>query len=265
MLYSIYMWRSWKIWVGLVVLAILLIVVVGFFKMGGGSSKIDIDNPPQFIQAEFVDLSRIGSISKYRSGAGHDYAANGETCRSMKHYFTPISDPTNNWRTNNTHGLPPAPDGQNDIPIYSPVDGEVTNIPEEQTPIGSQVWIQPDDAPDYKIRLFHIYLSDDITVGTKVTAGQKIGVIGAQQGTDIAVESLAPWKKQAVSYFEVMPDGQFSAYIARGAKSRNDFIISRAERDANPLQCNGEQFVRSSSYSYSSDEVQLTGYVEPTQ
>jgi hypothetical protein len=259
------MWRSWKFWVGLVAAVAIFMVGARFFNLGGTASKIDIATPPQFIQAEFIDLSRIGSISKYRSGAGHDYAANGETCRSMKHYFTPISDPTNNWRTNNTHGLPPAPDGQNDIPIYSPVDGEVTSIPEEQTPIGKQIWIRPSNAPNYKIRLFHIYTYDNITVGTKVLAGEKIGVIGAQQGTDIAVEGLAPWTKQAVSYFQVMPDKLFAAYIARGATNRDDFIISRAKRDANPLKCNGEQFVRTGAYyDYQANEVQLTGYVEPS-
>src|SRR3989344_4715105 len=188
--YDNHMWRSWKLWVGLVV--VILAVGVGLFTLGGGVSSIDIEKPKQFIQAEFIDLSRIGSVSKYRSGAGHDYAANGETCRSMKHYFTPITDPTNNWRRNSTNGMPPPPDGQNDIPIYSPVDGEVTNIEKEQTPIGKQIWIRPSKAPAYTIRLFHIYTYDNISVGPKVSAGEKIGVIGAQQGTDIAVESLAP-------------------------------------------------------------------------
>ena len=259
------MWRSWKFWVGTLVTLLILVVGVGFFVFGGSSSKIDIANPPQFIQAEFIDLSRIGSISKYRSGAGHDYAANGETCRSMKHYFTPISDPTNDWRRQSTNGLPPPPDGQNDIPIYSPVDGEVTNIEKEQTPIGKQIWIRPSKAPDYKIRLFHIYTYDNISIGTKVSAGEKIGVIGAQQGTDIAVESLAPWSKTAVSYFQVLPDNLFTAYIKRGVAGRDDFIISRADRDADPLQCNGEQFVRpTSSYDDSANEVKLTGYVEPS-
>ena len=264
MLYSTCMWRTWKIWVGLI-LAIILIAGIGFFKLGGGAGSIDIEKPKQFIQAEFIDLSRIGSVSKYRSGAGHDYAANGETCRSMKHYFTPITDPTNNWRRNSTNGLPPPPDGKTDIPIYSPVDGKITSVSEEQTPIGKQVWIRSDNAPEYKIRLFHIYLSDGIDSGTRVKAGQQIGVIGAQQGTDIAIEGLAPWTKQAVSYFQVLPDNLFRAYIDRGVKNREDFIISASERDANPLQCNGEQFVRSNSYDESSDEVQLTGYVEPTQ
>lgn len=256
--------RSWKFWVGAVVLVLIVVGGAGFFFMGGSAKKIDIENPPQFIQAEFIDLSRIGSISKFRSGAGHDYAANGETCRSMKHYYTPIIDPLNDWRRKSTDGIPPKPDGKTDIPILSPVGGKVTSISEEQTPIGKQVWIQPDNAPNYKIRLFHIYLEDNIGIGTKVKAGQKIGVIGGQQGTDIAVEGLAPWNKQAVSYFEVLPDNLFQAYLDRGATSRDDFIISRAERDANPLQCEGEKFIYPADYDYSQDEFHLVGYIDPT-
>jgi len=249
--------------VGMVVTVLVLVAGAGFFFMGGGAKKIDVENPPRFIQAEFIDLSRIGSISKFRSGAGHDYAANGETCRSMKHYFTPIIDPANDWRTRSTDGIPPKPDGKTDIPILSPVDGEVTSISEEQTPIGVQVWIRPNNAPNYKIRLFHIYLSDSINTGTKVTAGQKIGVIGGQQGTDIAVEGLPPWTKQAVSYFQVLPDNLFQAYIDRGATNRDDFIISKAERDANPLKCEGEKFIYPADYDSSQDEVLLSGYVAP--
>jgi len=256
------MWRSWKFWAGVVV--VILAVGVGLFTLGGGASSIDTDNPTQFIQAEFIDLSRIGSVSKYRSGAGHDYAANGETCRSMKHYFNPIIDPSNDWRLNSTNGIPPKPDGKTDIPIYSPVDGRITSVNEDQMDIGVQVWIQPDNATKYKIRLFHIFLSEGIGKGTEVTAGQKIGIIAGQQMTDIAVEGLAPWKKQAVSYFQVLPDNLFQAYIARGATSREDFIISASERDESPLQCEGEKFIHSQDYDYNQDEFHLSGYLAPS-
>jgi len=259
--YDNHMWRSWKLWVGLVV--VILAVGVGLFTLGGGVSSIDIEKPKQFIQAEFIDLSRIGSVSKYRSGAGHDYAANGETCRSMKHYFNPIIDPSNDWRSNSTNGMPPPPDGKTDIPIFSPVDGKITSVSEDQTDIGVQVWIQPDSAPEYKIRLFHIFLSDGISKGAKVTSGQQIAIIAGQQMTDIAVEGLAPWKKQAVSYFQVLPDSLFQAYVDRGAKSREDFIISASQREASPLQCEGEKFIYPQDYDHNRDEVHLTGYSAP--
>src|SRR5437588_666737 len=52
----------------------------------------DPNHVPKVITANFIDLSRVYDISKYRSGAGHDYSLNGETCRSMKHYFNHSHD-----------------------------------------------------------------------------------------------------------------------------------------------------------------------------
>ena len=59
---------------------------------------------PQFINTNFIDLSEVNQLTKFRSDAGHDYSdllefgAEGvpdpnalynrkESCRSMKHYF----------------------------------------------------------------------------------------------------------------------------------------------------------------------------------
>ena len=44
------------------------------------------------------------------------------------------------------------------------------------------------------------------------------------------------------SIFSLMTDEVFSLYEARGAKSRNNFIISAQERAERPLQCEGEFF-----------------------
>jgi hypothetical protein len=45
-----------------------------------------------------------------------------------------------------------------------------------------------------------------------------------------------------VSYFNVMTDDVFQEYEARGASSRDRFVITAAERDADPLTCEGEEF-----------------------
>ena len=49
-------------------------------------------------------------------------------------------------------------------------------------------------------------------------------------------------RKQLVSYFDVMTDHLFSDYQARGLQSRGDAIISAADRDNDPLNCDGEEF-----------------------
>ncbi|MEK7202076.1 MAG: hypothetical protein AAB669_00880 [Patescibacteria group bacterium] len=256
------MWRSWKFWVGVIPLG--LIIVFGGYILTHSGYGIDRSNLPQFIEADFVDLSKIYSISKFRSGEGHDFSGNGETCRSMKHYFTPQRNESVQWREVNGQQLPPLPDGKTDILIYSPVDGRIMSMSDENTPIGKQISIIPTQESQFNIRLFHIYPLEGIGSGSQVKAGQQIGVIGANQGTDIAIQAGAmPWNDTFISYFDVMSDSLFATYQARGVSSRSDFIFTKEYRDANPLQCNGEQFVRSGPYDYSANDVQLTGYVEP--
>ncbi len=45
-----------------------------------------------------------------------------------------------------------------------------------------------------------------------------------------------------VSWFDAMTDELFETYRSRGLQARADAVITRAERDANPLVCSGEAF-----------------------
>lgn len=255
-----------------VILVALIVAVGGYFALSflkektGLGVKVDVNNPPQFIQHDFIDLAQIYSISKYRSGEGHDFSGNGETCRSMKHYFTPQIDTTiKPQKAADGRTIPPQPDGKTDIDIYSPVDGKIVDIQSERLPVGEQLYIRPDNAKDFTIRLFHVYKNDGIKKGVTVKAGQKIGVISKYSATDISVEG---GRYQYVSYFQVMPDSIFAAYQARGIKSRDDVIISRAYRDAHPIPCNqddkGDQaFHYPDGYDHEADSVYLTGYIKP--
>ena len=74
------------------------------YEIGTGSGKTEFaqlpnpdyeDHLPKFIQADFIELDKIESISLFRSGVGHDSTENpsiGETCRSKKHYFSPTME-----------------------------------------------------------------------------------------------------------------------------------------------------------------------------
>lgn len=138
--------------------------------------------------------------------------------------------------------------------IFSPLSSE-------QTPIGKQIHIRSDAAPDFIVRLFHIHPLEGITKGDRVTAGEQLGLIHADQGTDIAIEVNSLAWTQNFSYFAALPDHLFAAYQARGVNNRNDLIISKAERDANPLACNGEQFRENYDRAPLSDHyVYLSGY-----
>lgn len=256
----------------MVALIFVAIIAAGFVafrvisaKTGIGV-KVDVANPPKFIQADFIDLSKIYSISKFRSAEGHDFSGNGETCRSMKHYFTPQIDTSiKPQKAADGRSIPPQPDGAHDINIYSPVDGTITDIAEERLPVGEQLYIKPTSAQDYTVRLFHVYKVAGINKGVTVKAGQKIGVISGYSATDIAIEG---GREQYVSYFQVMPDKLFAAYQQRGVKTRDEIIITKADRDANPVPCNqdksGDQsFQYPSGYRHEADNVYLSGYIKP--
>lgn len=271
--------KNMKLWVKIALIVGAVVIVIGGIvsfviirKMSQPSLvavNVDLNNPPKFIQANFVDLSKIFSISKFRSGEGHDFSAGDETCRSMKHYFTQQFDP-NLKITKDAYGktIPPQPDGVSDVDIVSPVDGTITQIASETFPVGKQIYIVPDSNPEFTIRLFHVYPVSTLQAGSHVHAAEKIGVIAKGQGTDVAVQ-LGDHATNFISYFSVLPDSLFAAFHARGVTSRDELIITKEYRDAHPLQCGDaqskESFVYPADYDATQDDVHLSGYIKPTQ
>jgi hypothetical protein len=204
---------------------------------------IEANGIPKFIEKDFTQLSDIEMISKFRSGFGHSYADGSETCRSMKHYYNPYK----NYRENNT------------VEIYSPVKGTIVSVLNDGfgASIGlnnKQIQIRPDDQPAFICTIFHCDLtSAEITTGKKVLAGELLGYARlyyddlAQYSTsfDIAMWVNTPSGMRLVSYFDTMKDAVFINYISRGAISRQDFVITKELRDADPLECDGESFATS--------------------
>lgn len=238
------------------IIVFVAIVVVGFivwqeFFKRQKMRDIDENNLPKIIQADWIDLSRISHISKFRSGSGHDFSGSGEKCRSMKHYFNAKRTKEDQNLIDKNNGYPPSFTEEGAISIYSPVDGKIIDIAKDGK-MGSQVYIQSDDYPDFTVRLFHIFLIDKYKEGSKVMAGEQIGNIGRIQNTDIAISVGSPHRGKLVSYFQVMPDEIFAKYQTAGIKSRNQLIITKEYRDTHPLQCDGEQFAK--NYDSSADE-----------
>lgn len=255
-----------KLWLAACVIIISLLVTGGLIAWQRGLlTPVNANNPAKFIQHNFVDLTKIGSISKFRSGEGHDFSNGGETCRSMKHYFTPAftdKDMQTLSSQSESQGkrLPPAPTTSTAVAIYAPVDGVITDIRSENFPVGKQIYITPDNANGYSIRIFHVYPIEGIKNGSHVSAGQHIGDISRLSSTDIAVQA-GQINGTYVSYFDVMPDSIFASYQALGIKNRSDLIISREYRDAHPLTCNGEEFASQSQNSDSS--ISINGWSDP--
>jgi len=182
---------------------------------------------PKFILKNYIELDKIDSISRFRSGEGHDYSDSFETCRNMKHYFKPRQDV--DWSL---------------VKIFSPVNGVISNVFTESVG-GYQLWIVPFGMPAFNVTLFHVNLSVPLNIGDTLWSGQQIGThTGSQTTSDIAIQISTPnGTFQRASYFEVMTDKLFACYMSRGIMTRDTLIISKAARDADPLlPCNGQQF-----------------------
>jgi hypothetical protein len=194
--------------------------------------NLDSNGIPQFVPTDVIELPKISEISKFRSGAGHDYSDDFESCRSMKHYFTP---------NNGVDKL--------SVMIVSPINGTVIGTTHERTDTlvskGIMIGIQSDEYPAFQIIIFHVDLTSPLNVGDKVAAGQLLGYPADYDNAtiaDTAVGVNTPGGYKLLSYFQVMTDSLFESYKARGLTSREDAIISKEERDADPLTCDGETF-----------------------
>jgi hypothetical protein len=211
----------------------------------GTCPEYDITNAgiPKFVRADFTNLAKIEKISKFRSGFGHSFTDGFEECRSMKHYFNPYEI----YRKNNT------------VQIFSPVTGTIISITndgygESLGLTNKLVHIRPDDQPAFIFVLFHVdLLSPEVVTGKRIQRGEPIGYAHLYYDDldeyvtsfDIAAWVNTPSGLRLISYIETLDDEVFEHYASRGVLSRDEFIITREVRDANPLECNGESFVTS--------------------
>lgn len=230
---------KWWGWI-LIVIGILGLLFFMVLAISNYGSIVDIDynHPPQFVTADFIDLPKIDTISKFRSGIGHDYSGNGETCRSMRHYFGNYSKAAEFKNGDEKiKALKERPDPSKAIEIYAPADGWIVSISGENTPVGNQIEIVPDNSQGWNIRLDHVYPVEGIHIFSRVKAGQKIGLIHDNQAVDMTILYHYRGEFRLTSYFQVMTDEVFAHYQARGVKNRSDLIIPREVVDANPWEC----------------------------
>jgi hypothetical protein len=219
-----------------IIMVLMIFSSFGCKKDNGGSGipedtwDIEVKGIPKFIRHDYVELSKISRVSKFRSGVGHDYSDAFEHCRSMKHYFEPKSGI--DWTG---------------VKIFSPISGKVTRV--EQEWAGTKIEIVSDSFPAFRVTIFHVNLSAALQVGDNIIMGQPLGThIGAQTMSDVSVIVNDPTRQgRMVSYFSALSDEVFTSYVSRGVIARDDLIISKSLRDAHPLQCNGDIFVGTDS------------------
>jgi hypothetical protein len=179
--------------------------------------------PPRVLSANYIDLSKIGRISRFRSTVGHSYTTGFESCRSLKHYFQPKLSV--DWTS---------------VDVYAPASGTIWMLRTDGS-AGYQVTLRPRDLAALAVMIFHVNLDPGIVRGTWVEAGDHIGR-HASPGTmsDIALLFGTIPGGTLISYFESMTDSVFAEFQARGVPSREAAIITAAERDADPVPCEGE-------------------------
>ena len=227
-------YRSLQCWLGVFSLVLMVYLANSccfLFSLFAGDKILPVNTTkqitssiPRFVSVDYIDLTKISRITKFRSGEGHDYSDDFEKNRSMKHYYMPKEDI--DWTT---------------VQITAPVTGKIIRIDEEWA--GTKVEIQSEEYPSLSFALFHIKLLKPLKNGDTVKAGQILGHhIGKQTFSDIAVTMNTEKGRQLLSYFDVMTDSLFSAYQERGLKLREDAIISKEARDRDPLSNGSGQF-----------------------
>ena len=195
---------------------------------------LDQDGIPLFVQHNCIELAKIAQISRFRSGAGHDFSDDFENCRNMEHMF---------YAKDNVD--------IESIKLYSPVDGTIIGWTDEwedqETYKGRTIGIQPDNDATFAFLIFNLNPDRDFSLGDKVSAGEKLGTSQKDEGTvsNIAVYVHVPGGHKLISFFEVMSNPLFQIYRNRGVRFREDAIIDSDERDGAPLNCIGEDFANS--------------------
>ena len=210
---------------------------------------------PTLVTSPLTNLAMIEEISKFRSGAGHDFSYDAsfpfgasdstEPASSMKHYLAPYSA----WSGD-----------QSTVPVYAPFSGEIVRVTDEDngTHVNKRVEIESATNSAYVLVLFHLKLDetypqilsdwpvelwpahqpdDSSYTTTAVAAGELLGYADMRTAHDFDVAVLwtdtdgsASW----ISYFDLMPDSLFEAYEQRGA-TRPELTISKTDRLATPV------------------------------
>ena len=208
---------------------------------------VDLSNLPKFVTNNFIDLDPFNSITKFRGAYGHDYSASdeeydptGKSCRSMKHYFEAY---TLDQRWSGQFG---SYDTKGNVNYYAPTSGNIIDIVHgtfgrDNGSVGEewQFTIESSEYPSVNIKFHHVNLEKHLQGGGNVQAGEFLGTIARDNGQgEIAAYVLSgEGTLKYVSFFELITDDVFALYESRGLKNRSDVIISREDRESNPIPC----------------------------
>jgi hypothetical protein len=228
---------------------------------------VDLSNLPKFVTNNFIDLDPFNSITKFRGAYGHNYSATdeeydptGKSCRSMKHYFEAY---TLDQRWSGQFG---SYDTKGNVNYYAPTSGKIADIVygtfgRDNGSVGEewQFTIESSEYPSVNIKFHHVNLERHLQGGGIVQAGEFLGTIARDngQGEIAAYVLLGKGTLKYVSFFDLITDDVFALYESRGLKNRSDVIISREDRESNPIPCTIGDGEGGKFYSLTVDEQQF--------
>jgi hypothetical protein len=210
--------------------------------------SFDPNNLPKVAKSNFTELGKFSRMSKIRSGVGHDFSYNTpeydstrSNCKSMKHYFIPTGVP----KENAAYAHTPHTFQWMSIKFYSPVEGRIVGVYTSENEYGPEAnfTVASSEYPGYFFMFFHIAMDPALKEGSVVQAGQQIGTLGSEEAWgEIAVSAkIGPKDHRLISFLDVATDEVLQEYTARGVGSSSDVIVTKEQRDANPLACDNSE------------------------
>lgn len=205
------------------------------------SKILNSSNLPKIVHHNFIELDKISKISKFRSGVGHDFSRGKnetDSCRSMKHYFEPIGIDDAFWQKFNEGKI-----SKSDWPrvkYFAPVNGTIIDMCPAKNIYGDeedQFLIQSKEYSNIWFGFFHVIIKEGLHKGSNVKSGEFLGTISPGNSGEIAVSINPNTNEQSVSFFELIDKNVFLEYKKRGIDSIDKLIITKKERDKNPLIC----------------------------
>lgn len=216
----------------LFVVGVVLLVFFAFIYVIKNSNNRDSVAP--VLTKNFVDISKVEKISKFRSCQGHIVVPTdeSETKRNMKHYVLLKEE----FR------------GINKVQLFAPYDARVSSFSNPAEGLEGELWF--DSGSDWQFSIEHINIIPELKDGGNVKAGDLVGYSGPN-GFDIvyAVGAQAPkiidgytspFAKLG-SVFMHVSDDLFREFQNHGIKSKQDFEYTKEYRDNNPCKYRDNQ------------------------
>lgn len=225
----------------------IVLIPAGLFILISVISQFAPAKPPKdfLITHNFIDLSQVDSVSRYRSCHGHQTVDqwSDEPVSNMQHYMPLLADVE--------------PDR---VKIYAPFDGYVLGDAPYTMPDEGVTMVPKSGVPwwpfnQWRFAMNHTHVLPQFQDPPIhfVTAGTHVGYVNAVErngkrnnGTQVRVGVTAippmikngngePYKRLD-SVFRYMSDDVFAEYQAAfpGVKSREDFIFTKEWRQAHP-------------------------------